>query len=120
MSFEVIFFWGGLALLLVAAWFLKSLKGERTGTDVSARYAGAKAASPAQHRDVRPAPAAIPRGFKLIRSIRRGSVEVAICLSETAAAAAPQYIVAVNQNQAACGDCNSCLNEAISWIQQRD
>jgi hypothetical protein len=103
MDSVAFFFWGGMAALFLCSLALRRLDAERVGVRIA-------------RRDLR------TRGWtvrpRVVRTIRRGRVEIGIWRSSGSNGGRARYGVAVGRGSKACRDCVDCVNEAIEWIDR--
>jgi hypothetical protein len=99
MGLAVLFFWVGLAGLLLAALVL--------GSWVRSESRAAAAAAPCAGAGER------------VHAIRRGRVRLSIWRGEARGDAA-RFRIAVDRRGPDCGDCMDCVNQAIRWIREHE
>ena len=96
--FFSLFFWIGVAVLLVAAIALRL------------------AISPPRE----PGAARRTGAARLVHTIRRGRVRLSIWASGGRAPAEPRHQVQLDRRGPDCGDCVDCMNQALRWIRERE
>jgi hypothetical protein len=96
------FFWVGLAVLLAGACVL--------------RFANEAPEGPAARR----AADAGVGAAKLVHTIRRGRVRLSIWAKGVRGCTAAGHEVRVDRRGPDCGDCMSCMNQALRWIHESE
>jgi hypothetical protein len=109
MDFGLFVFWGGLVSLFLAAALLADL-------DLDRMRANAPASRGIRAKDT---PASVPRGWKLLHTVRRGCETVKVWNIEGRAKGDGRHALTVERKDSQCRDCMSCVNEALAWMQQQ-
>lgn len=100
MESAVVFFWLGLAALLLAAFALAWLG------------SGSRAA--------RAHPASSREGEKLVHTLRRGRIRLRVRRGAAPGCSRALHHVEVEPRGPNCEDCMRCVNQAIRWIREHE